>query len=339
VLIGGAFTDRVGPRFATFASMTGYAALLIAVLYLHSLPLMLVTVFLVGTVSRFYLPTASAMLSERTPAHQQVMIFAMYRLALNVGSAAAPLLASALIAVSYQLLFWCDAVTAVVYGLIAIVTLPSRPRDKVAVDPAVKRRNGYRAVLADRRYVLYLLAVVVNIAVYMQYVSTLPLAMADAGAATIWYSSAITLNGLMVICCELLLTKLTQRLPLALVVSVGFGLLAVGQLVYALPWGVGVFIAGTFIWTVAEITAGPTMASYPGRIAPGPLRGRYIASMQTMFNLGAAVGPVLGVAIYRAVGSAVWLCCAFGCAIGLALALAGMHAPEPTTIEEEEVAA
>ena len=88
------------------------------------------------------------------------------------------------------------------------------------------------------------------------------------------------------ICCELLLTKLTQRLPLAWVVTVGFTLLGLGQLVYALPWGVWVFIAGTLIWTIAEITAGPTMASYPGMAAPSRLRGRYIASMQTMFNLG-----------------------------------------------------
>lgn len=335
VLIGGAFTDRLGPRFATFASMTGYAVLLIAVLYLHNLSLMLVTVFGVGTVSRFYLPIASAMLSERTPAHQQVMIFAMYRLAINVGTTAAPLLASALIAVSYQLLFWCDALTALAYGVIAIITLPARARDRPAPDPAVKRQSGYRAVLTDRRYVLYLLAVLVNIAVYMQYVSTLPLAMAAAGAATIWYSAAIALNGLMVICCELALTKFTQRLPVAVVVTIGFGLLALGQLTYALPWGVGVFIAGTLIWTIAEITAGPTMAAYPGRIAPGALRGRYIASMQTMFNLGAAVGPVLGVAIYRAVGNAVWGCCAAGCAVGLALALGGMRNPVLTTTKEE----
>jgi predicted MFS family arabinose efflux permease len=184
-------------------------------------------------------------------------------------------------------------------------------------------------VLADRRYVLYLLAVLVNITVYIQYVSTLPLAMADAGAATIWYSTAIALNGLIVICCELLLTKITQRLPLALVVTVGFTLLGAGQLAYALPWGLWVFIAGTLIWTIAEITAGPTMASYPGIAAPAKLRGRYIASMQTMFNLGTAIGPVLGVAVYRAVGVAVWGWCALGCALGLALALAGMRRPVP----------
>jgi MFS family permease len=158
--------------------------------------------------------------------------------------------------------------------------------------------------------------------------------MADAGIATVWYSTALSLNGLIVISCELLLTKFTQRLPLAVVVTIGFGLLAVGQSVYALPWGVGVFIAGTLIWTIAEITAGPTMAAYPGMAAPNHLRGHYIASMQTMFNLGAAVGPVLGVAIYRAVGSAVWGWSAAGCAVGLALALAGMRRPAPTARQE-----
>ncbi|HEX4728957.1 MAG TPA: MFS transporter [Jatrophihabitans sp.] len=329
VLLGGACSDRLGPGWATFASMTGYAALLLAVLYLRAFPLLLTTVCLVGLVNRFYRPAAAAMLSELTPAHQQVMIFAIYRLAANVGTTAAPLLASALIAFSYQLLFWCDAATAVIYGLIAISLLPGRPPNRRRSDPATGRQSGYRAVFADRRYLLFLLAVLLNTAVYFQYLSTLPLAMRDAGAATIWFSCAIALNGLVVICCELLLTRFTQRLPLALVVTVGFTLLGLGQLVYALPWGVWVFIAGTLIWTIAEITAGPTMAAYPGLAAPAGLRGRYIASMQTMFNLGGALAPVLGVAIYRAVGSAVWGWCAAGCAVGLALALAGMRSPAP----------
>ena len=97
---------------------------------------------------------------------------------------------------------------------------------------------------------------------------------------------------------------------------------------YALPWGLWVFLAGTTVWTIAEITAGPTMFSYPGRVAPDALRGRYIASMQTMFNLGATVGPALGVAVYRAVGSQVWIWCALASGLGLALALLGMHQPD-----------
>lgn len=328
VLVGGAFSDRLGPRSATFASMAGSAGLLIVVLYVRNYPVLLTAVTLVGLVGRFYRPAAAAMLSELTPPHRQVMIFAVYRLAINVGTTAAPLLGALLISVSYEVLFWADAITAVLYAVIALLTLPKRPLHPRQTDAAIRRASGYRAVLADRRYVLFLLATFVNVTVYIQYVSTLPLAMKDAGLAMLWYSVAISLNGFVVITCELLLTKFTQRLQVRLIVSIGFGLLAVGQLMYALPWGAWVFLAGTLVWTIAEITAGPTMSSYPGRVAPDQLRGRYIASMQTMFNLGAAVGPALGVAVYRAVGSQLWVWCALGSMLGLGLALMGMRQPD-----------
>lgn len=327
VLVGGSFSDRLGPRSATFASMAGFAGLLIAVLYLRNFPLLVVAVTLAGLVGRFYRPASAAMLSELTPKHRQVMIFAVYRLAINLGTTAAPLIAIALISVSYQLLFWCDALTAVAYAVIALLTLPRKPLHPRSTDAAVRRRGGYRAVLTDRRYVLYLLASFVNATVYIQYISTLPLAMKGIGLAMIWYSVVISLNGFIVITCELMLTRFTQRLPIKYVVTVGFVLLGVGQLVYAIPWGVTVFIVGTLIWTIAEITAGPTMFSYPGLTAPDHLRGRYIASMQTMYNLGSTLGPVLGVAIYRMVGAQVWWWCAAGCALGLALALLGMRQP------------
>jgi predicted MFS family arabinose efflux permease len=331
VLVGGAFSDRLGPRAAAFASMAGFAGLLIVVLYVSNFAVLLTVLTLAGLVGRFFRPAAAAMLSELTPPHRQVMIFAIYRLAINVGTTAAPLLGTLLISVSYQLLFWCDAATALLYAVIAVLTLPGRPARPARPDRATRRAAGYRAVLADRRYCLFLLATLVNCAVYIQYVSTLPLAMKDAGLAMVWYSAAVSLNGLMVISCELLLTKVTQRLRVRLIVSVGFGLLALGQLMYALPWGAWVFLAGTMVWTVAEITAGPTMFSYPGRVAPEALRGRYIAAMQTMFNLGATVGPVAGVAVYHAVGSQLWLWCAAASALGLALALPGMREPETRT--------
>lgn len=328
VLIGGAFSDRLGPRSAAFASMAGFAGLLIVVLYLRNFPLLLIAITLAGVVGRFYRPAAAALLSELTPPDRQVMIFAMYRLAINLGTTAAPLLGALLISVSYELLFWVDALTALIYGVIALLTLPKQPKRPARLDAASRRAGGYRAVLADRRYALFLVATFVQVCVYVQYVSTLPLAMKAAGLAMLWYSVAISLNGFVVITSELLVTKITQRLPITLIVVIGFALLAVGQLMYALPWGVGVFLVGTMIWTIAEIAAGPTMFSYPGRVAPDALRGRYIAAQQTMFNLGAAVGPVAGVAVFRAVGSQLWIWCAVATMLGLGFALLGMQEPD-----------
>ncbi len=337
ILVGGSFSDRLGPRAATFASMAGFAGLLVAVLYLSYYPMLVTAVILTGAAGKFYRPAAASMLSELTPAHRQVMIAAIYRLAINVGTTAAPLLGALLISVSYELLFWCDAVTALGYGVIAILTLPRQPVRPREPDAAARRAAGYRALLIDRRYLLFLMATFVNCVAYIQYVSTLPLAMKDAGLAMAWYGLAISLNGFVVITSELLVTRLTQRLPVRLIVTAGFVLLALGQLMYALPWGAVVFIGGTLVWTLAEITAGPTMFSYPGRIAPAGLRGRYIASMQTMFSLGAAVGPAVGVAVYRAVGAQLWVWCALASLCGLVLALLGMH--EPDTADQSHVPA
>ncbi len=326
IVLGGALADRLGPRYATLLSMFGTAMLLIVVLYVRALPAVFASVLLCGLVAQLYRPAAAALLSELTPKHQQVMIYAIYRLMINVGTTAAPLLAALLITVSYDLLFWVEAGAAVVYAVIAALTLPRRPAGPAKSSPDGGRK-GYRAVLADRRFLLYLAALFINALVYIQYVSTLPLTMRGAGHATFWYSLLISLNGFLVITCELLVTKVTQRLPIKLIVIVGFTLFGVGQALYALPLGIAVFVVGTLLWTLAEIVGGPTMMSYAGLVAPEGLRGRYISSMQTMFSLGAAIGPALGTAGYHLFGRNVWLLFGLTCLLGMVFALSGMRRP------------
>jgi predicted MFS family arabinose efflux permease len=257
-----------------------------------------------------------------------VMVFALYRWALNLGTTIAPLLGALLVTVSYDLLFWAEAAAAGGFALIAVVTLPrATPAggEPTSSEPA----GGYRCVVRDRRYLCFLLATALNSLVYIQYISALPLAMRDAGLATAWFSVVVALNGFIVITCELLVTKLTQRLPARRVVSVGFLLLGAGLSFYALPLGVAGFVIGTVVWSSAEIVGGPTMFAYPGFAAPAHLRGRYVAAMQLMFSLGAAVGPVIGVAAYHVLGASVWWCCGAACAVALLLGRFAMS-PQPT---------
>jgi predicted MFS family arabinose efflux permease len=329
VLVGGALADRLGPRLATLVSMGGSAVMLLSVLYLGYYPALVAAVFLVGLIGQLYRPASATLLSELTDKERQVMIFALYRWALNLGTTAAPLIGAALIVVSYDLLFWAEAITALGYGVIAAIALPRREAKpapaEAEAEAAPAQPDGYRAVLADRRFVMYLLAMLVNAAVYIQYVSTLPLTMRDAGLATFWFSLVIALNGFIVITCELLVTKFTQKLPIKLVVGLGFALLGAGFSLYALPWGVAIFLIGTLVWTAAEIVAGPTLFAYPGMVAPDHLRGRYIGSTQLMFSLGSAVGPGLGVFLYDAIGLNVWWCFGVASLLAMVLATSGMR--------------
>jgi len=197
-------------------------------------------------------------------------------------------------------------------------------------------------VLADRRYTLYLLAMLVNATVYVQYLGTLPLAVRDAGLAVGVYGALVALNGFIVVTCELLVTKVVQRWPARIVVAVAFVLLGGGLACYALPWGLAAFVTGTLVWTLAEIVGGPTMFAYPAQAAPIALRGRYLGSAHAMFGLGSAIGPVLGVAAWEAFGRGVWVACGLACLLGLAAALAGIRptpAAEPTAAPHAGAAA
>jgi len=321
VLLGGTLADRLGPRVATLVSMLGSAVLLLSVLYLHSYRPLLVAVFAVGLVGQLYRPASATLLAELTHPDRQVMTFALYRWALNAGTTAAPLFAALLIAHSYDLLFWVEAGTATAFAVVASASLPRRaPR---AERPAPS--GGYREVLADRRFVLFLAAVLVNAVVYIQYLSTLPLMVHDHRLATFWFSAVVALNGFVVITCELPATKVVQTWPAHRAVAAGFILLGLGLATYALPLGVGVLLAGTAVWSLAEILGGPTLFAYPGLVAPAELRGRYIALTQLMFSLGVAVGPVVGVWGYHLVGTQVWVWCGLASLAGLGLAAAGMR--------------
>ena len=224
ILAGGALADRLGPRLATLVSMGGSAVMLLSVLYLHNYRALVVAVVLVGVVGQLYRPASATLLSEQTSKERQVMIFALYRWSLNLGTTAAPLMGAVLITISYDLLFWAEAVTALGYGVIAAIALPRRePRTRPSESSGqvvAKHGTGYRAVLADRRFVLYLLAILVNSTIYIQYVSTLPLTMHDAGLATFWFSVVVAMNGLIVITCELLVTKFTHGAWIVVIAAV-----------------------------------------------------------------------------------------------------------------------
>jgi len=245
--------------------------------------------------------------------------------------------------VSYDLLFWAEALAAVTYGLIAVRYLPRRGRPGGApaepetepepepAGPGEPARSGYLAVFSDFRYVCYLGAVFLIIMVHVQYTTTLPLAIADAELSLWWYGAVVTLNAALVVTCEVPATRWVQAWPLPVIAVFGFGLFALGYGIYAIAIVPVFLILGTLIWTSSEIIGGPTTNAYPGLVAPAHLRGRYFGAMQSAIGIGFTVGPILGVFLWSQVGQAVWLWTAGVAVLASLLALIGMRYRDPTT--------
>ena len=332
VLIGGMLADRLGARNATVVSMSSSAVLIASLLYLHDYLVLLAAVALCGLVSQIFRPAIATLLSELTPESRQVMIFAMYRFGLNLGTTAAPLLGFALYHLDnehYTLLFWGEALVAVAYAALALVALPRRKRAGAEAGggrPAAPA-GSYLTVLRDRRYLVFLIAAFFNAAVYVQYLSTLPLDVKAEGVEIFWYTAAVALNGLIVIAFELPLTKTSQHWPFKILVGLGFGLVGLGVLSYGLPLGPAVIILGTLIWTLGEVVGSPAVFAFPAMAGPAHLKGRYIGSFQFMFGLGTAVGPMAGGALFTALGHRIWLVIALASVVATSLGVAAVHTP------------
>ncbi len=342
-LIGGVLADRLGARTATLFSMACSAVLTVSLLYLPNYGVLFAVTAVLGLVSQIFRPASATLLSELTPESRQVMVFAMYRFAVNVGTTASPLLGYALYAAGhhhYTLLFWGEGLVAVVYGMLALYALPRKertPREAGAVDD--KPSDSLMDVLRDRRYVVFLLAAFFNTVVYMQYLSTLPLDIEARHVALVWYTVAVALNGAIVIACELPLTKISQHWPLKLSIGSAYLLVGLGMASYGLPLGPIVIVVGTLIWTTGEIVGAPAMFAYPAIAGPARLKGRYIGTFQFMFAAGSAIGPVIGGLLFTVLGHRVWPVVSVGSFIAALFVVAAVRQPakdaEPELAEAE----
>ena len=348
VLVGGTLANTLGPRNATVLSMSGTCLIMGAWLYLPSYPVLVAAAVIVALISQLYRPASATLLSDLTADDRQVMTFALYRFGLNLGATAAPLLGLGLYDLAghqYTLVFWGEAVIALGYTVLAWTSLPAKGQKAgagAAAEVAAGARpdesrgwaSGYLRMLRDWRYTLYLLAIGVHSAVYVQYLSTLPLNIKAAGIAISWYTLAVALNGLIVIAFELLVTKVTQSWPMKLSIALTLGLLGVGVALYGLPFGPAVILGGTLVWSLGEIIGGPATFAYPAVAAPARLKGHYIGSFQFMFGLGTAVGPAIGGWLFVRLGHGAWPVIALGSALATVLVLIAVRQPNPAGCPE-----
>jgi predicted MFS family arabinose efflux permease len=339
---GGSLSDRQSARTAMLTSMLGSAVLLASIVYLHHYLLIVLAVILVAAVSQVYRPAAQAMITELTPGDRLVMVTAIYRLCLNLGTSAAPLLGVALLSVSYNLLFWGEALAALSYCMIALFFLPRGAARPAADEPVTsaapgasvpeparpaKRGSSYRELLGDHKYLLYLLGFLLMHLAYTQYTTTLPLAVKANGVSTWWYGAVISINGGIIVVSEVWVTKFVQHWPLRRALLCGYGLLAAGYGVYAIGVTPVLLVVGTLLWTISEILGAPTVWSYPGRVAPAHLRGRYFGSLHSTASLGSTLGPILGVLVYGYVGQRVFLWAAVVAVLATIVGRIGMRTP------------
>lgn len=217
-LIGATLGGKIGNRNAVIVGTLALAASVASAPFLVTpgLPAGIwgAAIVLMGMFGQLFRPPAATILSQHMPSDQQVMGFSMYRIAINLGAAIGPLLATALSQVDWSLVFWVNAACSTAFAFIAWLAIPNdHAAQTSAAMPTHSPAQQWQQVLSDWRFLAFLGAMLLSSVVYIQVYSTLPMAIEATGQQLAVYSTLLTISSVMVIALELKITSLVKRYP------------------------------------------------------------------------------------------------------------------------------
>lgn len=319
--LGGWLTDRIGHRRTIMTASAAAGLATTAIIYAPNLYVLMVLVASAGALGAAYRPASSALLASTVSTSRYTMVFAIYRMAMSLGTIGGPLVGAALVAINFGALFWVEGLVLVAFALAACALLPS---DQVIQKEAAGTVAGSGTIFTDYRFLLFLLSVFSLSVVYFQHVSTLPLYIVGHGHSMTFYATLVTINAITVTFLELPMTKVVQHWSPRVALAVNYTLIGIGLAMYAAPWGTIWILVATAVWSLGEIIGAPTFFSYPAKVAPDGMKGRYLGASGAMLGLAFAAGPAIGLPVWTLLGDSFWLVCGLVCVLSVAAMAVGV---------------
>ncbi len=217
-LAGGWFADRFGRRRAIVLGTCANAVFVFLLYWARTLPEIMGCAGLAGFMGGFFQPAGSALVADLVPEHLRLRAYAALRLAINAGFACGTATGGFLVNHSAFWLFAGDALTTAAYGLLAFWLLPQGLRHN---RQQARWSEAWVRLRRDGRFWALLAAQFCAALIMLQSTSTYSLEVADRGLVLEWggwrptpeqvFGMLIGWNGVLIVGCEMALTRVTQR--------------------------------------------------------------------------------------------------------------------------------
>jgi MFS family permease len=325
--VGGYLADHIGRRKTIALSMVCGAVTMLALSQASSWWAIVFLVGLNGLCGEAYRPASSALLADLVPNGQRVVAFAMYRMALNAGWAFGPATAGFVASHSFFPLFVGDALTSLLFGIVAWVALPHGVRSK-------QQDCGWpvavRDIARNPAFLQYLGASVLIAWIFYQFSTTYGLFVAGLGYSPAVYGALISTNGLIVACFELVVSNFARRFAPRRAMACGYVLIALGFGLNMIVTSVPALALAILVFTLGEMTSIAIGNAYIADLAPENMRGRYMGAYGITWSVALIFGPALGMFLLEKSAVFLWAACALSALIGaLVILLPARAKPEP----------
>lgn len=294
-VIGGALADKYGRRAMVLIGLvvSGIGSILMGLV--NNLNIFYIIAGFLGLVGNFGGPARQAMVADLLPKEKQAEGFGILRVAFNLSATIGPLLGGFLATRSFMLLFIADAVSSIITAIIVFLVIPEtkpQKQDDKPEETVMKTLIGYKEVLKDGIFMLFLTVSAITVLVYMQMNSTLSVFLRDVhGFSAQNFGFLLSMNALMVVLFQFWITRrISKYAPMKMMI--------LGTLFYMIGFGMYGFISAVYLFfiamiiiTVGEMIVTPVAQAAAASFAPEDKRGRYMA----VFGFQWAIPNLFGV--------------------------------------------
>lgn len=330
-IIGAIAGSNIGTKYGCknniILASTGLAIFAALIPYLvtpaHSALLWIPIICLAGFFSQMYRPSASVLLSENMPADVQIMGFSLFRIALNVGGALGPLVATWLAGYDWKFVFYLNSICALTFSAIVFIFI-KEDHDQSPDNDSANIAQGWGSVIKDKKYGYFLMAMFLSSIVYIQIYSSVPVALKSENFPLESYSKILITYSVVLILFELQISSFVRKFPSWIPALFGTFVLCIGVATFGITINYGnLVVLSAIIMVSGLMVSGPTMFAYPATF-PRAVRSKYLAANQISFTMGNALGPIIGLYLYSVNNQLIWWCCFTIAVICCGLLYAGM---------------
>lgn len=330
----GALVDRIGPKKVIIGGLllNSAAAFSLSQVQTHFQAIIVMTGL--NIAGQAIWPSQSVILTRLTPERDRSKIFGFNFMLLNLGLGVGGLLSSLIIQrgdlLSFQIMYWVDAGTFLLYLLI-VLTLHGEHVNKYIPKENEPKTGSYRDLFEIKPLMFLGIAGIILFTFgYGTIQAGIPVfATQFLGLSPKWLGIIFGVNTLSIVLFQPLVMRVIDKY------SKYAALIAVG-LVWALSWVfVGIapylplFASGIalslsqFIFAVGEMIQAPTIPTLANELAPEHIRGRANSWMSLQWSVSGVLGPAITGLMLGADLATAWIITMFiGCFLSIPLFLA-----------------